>query len=276
MFNKCEDTFHDCKSCNKSICFECNDGYILSNKNKTKCLPVINPEQYDKCEVLIHNIDINIEDLDFMYFIDYYFINSFPSTKYVDHFVNEKEKYTVTLFIHSECTEDLLNQGYYKIDSNDLYKEMYDLANIEVNEVLFSIFVTYNYQNHFRFHDIYSEYIKNEICPNCLNIPYTITNKYPTIIKNVLGPLLSDLLNNENINLFSKDTDIFTGQYSNVTLDGIDIPFNERLYYLYLHDYSQQLACNGKDCELIEINNEESTSACKCKMGNTFEEIVNP
>ena len=77
------------------------------------------------------------------------------------------------------------------------------------------------------------EYIKNEICPNCLNIPYTITNKYLTIIKNVLGPLLSDLLNNENINLFSKDTGIFTDQYSNVTLDGIDIPFNERLYYLY-------------------------------------------
>ena len=235
-----------------------------------------NPEQYDKCEVLIHNIDINIEDLDFMYFIDYYFINSFPSTKYVDHFVNEKEKYTVTLFIHSECTEDLLNQGYYKIDSNDLYKEMYDLANIEANEVLFSIFVTYNYQNHFRFHDIYSEYIKNEICPICLNIPFTITNKYPTIIKNVLGPLLSDLLNNENINLFSKDSDIFTDQCSNVTLDGIDIPFNERLYYLYLHDYSQQIACNGKNCELIEINNEKSTSTCKCKMGNTFEENVNP
>ena len=48
-------------------------------------------------------------------------------------------------------------------------------------------------------------------------------------------------------------------------------------YIIYiLHDYSQQLACNGKDCELIEINNEESTSACKCKMGNTFEENVNP
>ena len=273
---KCENTFPDCRSCNKTICFECNDGYILSNKNKTKCLPVINPEQYDKCEVLIHNIDINIEKLDFIYFIDYYFINSFPSTKYVDHFVNEKEKYTVTLFIHSKCTEDLLYQGYYKIDSNDLYKEMYEKANIEANEVLFSIFVTYNYQNHFRFHDIYSEYINNEVCPNCLNIPYTITNKYPTIIKNVLGPLLSGLLNNENINLFSKDSDIFTDQCSNVTLGGIDIPFNERLYYLYLHDYSTQIACNGIGCELIEINNEESTSTCKCKMGNTFEEILNP
>jgi hypothetical protein len=271
----CEETFSECKSCNRSYCFECNDGYVLSNQNKTKCLVAIKPPDDDDCKIIFHNISLNIKELDFEYFIDFYFNNTLPYTKHIDHFINEN--YTVTMFIHSECTEDLLNQGYYKIDSNELYKEMYDKAGIESNELLFSIFVSYNYQNHYRFYNIYTQYINETvICPECLNIPYTITNKYTTIIDNVLGPLISNYLNNEKVDIFSKDSDIFTDSCKNVTLEGVDIPFNERMYYLFLNDYSTQIACTGKDCEIEEINTEESISVCKCKIGNKFQDILEP
>lgn len=271
----CEETFSECKSCNRSYCFECNDGYVLSNQNKTKCLVAIKPPDDDECKIIFHNISLNIKELEFEYFIDFYFNNTLPYTKHIDHFINEN--YTVTMFIHSECTEDLLNQGYYKIDSNELYKEMYDKAGIESNELLFSIFVSYNYQNHYRFYNIYTQYINETvICPECLNIPYIITNKYTTIIDNVLGPLISNYLNNEKVDIFSKDSDIFTDSCKNVTLEGVDIPFNERMYYLFLNDYSTQIACTGKDCEIEEINTEESISVCKCKIGNKFQDILEP
>ena len=272
---KCEETFQECLICNRSYCFQCTENYVVSNKNKTKCLFAIIPPDDDSCKVLIHEIDKDINNLNLAYFIDYYFSNTLPYTKHIDHFVNIN--YTVTMFLYSECTEDLLNQGYYKIDSNDLTNEMYNKAGIESNELLFSIFVTYNYQNHYRFYNIYTQYInETEICPNCLEIPFIITNKYTNKINITLGPIVSNLIELEKVDIFSKDSNIFVDSCENVTLNGVDIPFNERLFYLYLHNYSKQIVCTGIDCEIEEINTEESISTCKCKMGNKFEDILKP
>ena len=273
---KCEDLFRECKRCNKTECFECKEGNVLSNINKTKCLPNIIPAEDDICTVEIHEIDKNINEFNIEEdLIDFYFINRLSYTKFVDHFVNEN--YTVTFFIYSECTEDLLNQGYFKIDSTDLYNQMYKDAKIESNELLFSVFITYNYQNYYTFYNIYTEHInETKVCPTCHDIPYTITNKYTATITNVLGPLISSLIESEKIDIFSKDSEIFTDFCSNLTLKGVDIPLDERLNYLYLNDYSTQIACTGIDCIIKEIDTENSISICECKMGNKFEDILYP
>ena len=83
---------------------------VRSNKNESNCFPIINTEDNDHCTVFIHDIDQDIEKLELEDIINYYFVNNKGYTKRVDHFVNEN--YTVTLFIYSECTEDLLNRGY--------------------------------------------------------------------------------------------------------------------------------------------------------------------
>lgn len=276
--NKCEETFPECKICNRSFCFECNEDYVVSNKNKTKCLPNIKRPDDDICTVLIHDNDTNIEnikELEFDYFIDFYFINTLPYTNYVDHFIYEN--FTVTMFINSECTEDLLKNGYFKIDSNELYEEMYKMAEIESNELLFSIFITYNHQNHYRFYNIYTQYLNEEkICPNCKEIPFTLTYKYINIINDIFGPSISSIIESEKIDIFSKDSDIFTDLCRNLTIEGIDMPLKERYFYLYLNDYTTQIVCNGLNCELEEIRSEESISVCKCKMGNKFEDILDP
>ena len=274
--NKCEETFPECISCNRSYCFECSEDYVVSNKNKTKCIPSIRRPDDDICNLTIdYDINFDIKELEFEYFIGFYFINLLPYTNFVYHFVNEN--YTVTMFINSECTEDLLNKGYFKIDSNELYNEMYKMAEIESNELLFSIFITYNHQNHYRFYNIYTQYLNEEkICPNCKDIPFTLTNKYISRINNIFGPSISSLIESEKIDIFSKDSEIFTDACKNLTIEGIDMPLTERYFYLYLNNYSTLIACSGFNCELEEIKVEESISICKCKMGNKFEDILEP
>ena len=273
---KCEEEFEDCIKCNKTQCLVCSEGNVLSNKDKTKCLPTLELAKDNESKVLMHEIDIDLKKINICgYFIDYYFINSLGYTKHVDHFVNEN--YTATMFIYSECTEDLLNQGYYKIDSDNLYNQMYIDAEIEANELLFSIFITNNYQNYYSFCNIYTEYInETTICPKCLNIPYNITNKYKNTLTNLLGPLISDLIQIEKINIFSNESEIFTDFCTNLTLKGVDIPLDERLQYLYLNDYSTQIACTDKNCEIKQIFPEHSISVCECKLGNKLEDIKVP
>ena len=127
---KCQDEYQECSRCNNTHCKECKPRHILSLDEK-KCLFKFDPEPNDVCKVLAHTIDKNIEDLNLDDFIYFYFENTFAYLKTVDHFVNEN--YTVTMFINSECTEDLLKLGYFKIDSKDLYNSMVRETRTETN-----------------------------------------------------------------------------------------------------------------------------------------------
>ena len=272
---KCDEVFKECIRCTKDECLNCSENYILSNLNKSVCLPMITPDSGDSCKVLINDYNKDINKIELEDFIEFFFANSLQYPKRVHHFVGNN--YTVTLFIYSQCTEDLLNQGYFKIDSNELYNKITSKLGIESNELLFSIFVTYNFQNYLTFFDMYTRYINlTKRCEECLPIPYTITNKYRNTISLVLGPAFANLVELEKLDIFSDNSEIFTDFCHNVTLKRVDIPYSERLKLLYLHDYSSQIACTGIDCKILEINVEESISICQCRIGNTFEEIKSP
>ena len=270
---KCQDEYQECARCNNTHCIECKARHILSLDEK-KCLFKFDPEPDDACKVSVHTIDKNIEDLNLDDFIDYYFENTFAYLKTVDHFVNEN--YTVTMFINSECTEDLLKLGYFKIDSKDLYNSMVRETRTETNEFLISIFVVYNNQNHFRFYNIYTTYLDpNKRCHSCFDVPFMITNNYNNKVNIMLGPLFTNLLASEDIDIFSKDSQVYTNPCVNVTLNGIDIPIKERYKYIYLKKQAIKIACSGDNCEIDKVNNKESSCTCKCKIGNQFEDILN-
>ena len=273
---ECEKLVENCKICDNYKCLNCSENYILiDHQNYTECLPNIQPTLDDICNVKINEYDNNINKLDLENFIDYYFKNSFNYNHRVHHFVGNN--FSVTLFIYSECTEDLLNQGYFKIDSKELYGKMLEKAKIKENELLFTIYIVYNFQNYFTFFDIYKNHLnESEICQECLKIPYTLTNRYNFNLNLIFGKTLVDLVSSEKINIFSSDSKIFTDICENITLKKVDIPYKERLQLLYLHDYLKQITCTSKDCELIDINYEESISVCKCKMGNKFNDILSP
>jgi len=272
---KCEEKFKDCIKCNKDKCIKCKEDYILSNINNSICLPIIAPASDDSCKALINDYNKNINEIELEDFIDYFFTNSLKYPHHVHHFVGNN--YTVTLFIHSQCTEDLLNQGYFKIESSQLYEEVRNISKIETNEYLFSIFVTYNFQNYFTFFDVYTRHIEIiNNCTDCLDIHYIITNRYKNKISLVLGSAFANLVESEKLNIFSENSDIFTDFCHNVTIKRIDIPYSERMKLLYLKDYLTQIACTSFKCNLTEINTDESTSICQCPVDNTFEEIKSP
>jgi len=272
---KCEEKFKDCIKCNKDKCIKCKENFILSNINNSICLPIIAPASDDSCKALINDYNKDINEIELEDFIDYFFTNSLKYPHHVHHFVGNN--YTVTLFIHSQCTEDLLNQGYFKIDSSQLYEEVRNISKIETNEYLFSIFVTYNFQNYFTFFDVYTRHIEIiDNCTNCLDIHYTITNRYKNKISLVLGSAFANLVESEKLNIFSENSDIFSDFCQNVTIKRIDIPYSERMKLLYLKDYLTQIACTSNNCNLTEINTDESTSICQCPVGNKFEEIKSP
>ena len=271
---KCSDIFPHCASCTSSVCITCQRFFFLDEEKKC----IIKPPENDVCDVLIHDIDLDMNDnFEFSYFMDYYFENTLPYTKIVEHFANEK--YTATMFLHSECTEDLLNRGYYKIDSTQLYNKMFEELKNEMNFdfYLFSVFISYNYHNYYSFYlDDYTYVDPEQICPSCLKMTYDITNKYIRNINNALGFFVGSLVESEHLNIFSKDTELFNDICNNITIESIDIPLTVRIQLFNLHDFSTQIACGGINCVIKEINIEESTCICTCKFDLKFEDILEP
>ena len=268
---KCDEQYRHCLECNMTVCIKCSDFHYFNN-NTNSCLFDLVHMPDDYCKISTHPLNCDIKALNFSDFIQYYFNNTFNYTNTIDFFVNEK--YTVAIFINSDCTEELFNLGYYQIDSKDLYSEMSKKTKVEIDEFLISIFVTYNNQNHFRFYDVAKNYLEPEKkCKSCLDIPYIIKNKYNTSINKIFGPIFTYIVINEKIDIFQKESKVFTDLCQNMTLIGIDIPLSERLNYFYLNEYAANLACSG-DCEIQEINIEESAGICKCKLGNKFEDIL--
>ena len=107
-----------------------------------------------------------------------------------------------------------------------------------------------------------------------LNIDYIIKNKYTRSIDETLGPVVANLVESEKVNIFERNLDVYNSYCQNITLLGIDKSLKQRLLLLYLHKFSERLACLGEDCAIDEFNFEESICTCNCKIGNKLEDIL--
>ena len=268
-YNRCDSDYPGCETCDAEKCLTCKPRFIMDT-NTSECLLDFDRMPDDYCRISTHPISLDLKEINFYDLVDYYFNFTFSYLNTIDFFVNDN--YTLAMFINSGCTEGLLEQGYYKVDSTELSKAMTSEARVRVNEFLIHFFIIHNNQNYYRIHSIYTSYLKPEDHPSSLKVPYILTNKYNSSISSILGPILSSVVVSEKIDIFSKDSDIYTNLCQNVTLESIDIPLDERLHYLFLDDYSTWIACNGDNCELVEINTEEATSTCKCYL-NKFEDL---
>ena len=271
---KCRISFPNCLRCNYSLCIECKS-YFEWNDTVKECIPDDSALNFDgSCSINIKEINKDLKTIDLADFADNYYHN-FPSLNGIDHYVNKH--YTITVFINSKCTEELLNQGYFKIDSEELKASMkhefhYDDPD---RKLFYTIFVTHNFKSHFRYHDDKVKYINTSSgCESCNSKEYTITNNYIKSVGEAFGPLVASLVESESINIFEKDSDVYNTNCQNITLLGIDMPQKERLSLIYPHKFSEQMVCLGEQCEIEEFNFEESKCTCKCKMGNEFEDIL--
>jgi hypothetical protein len=273
--SRCDSKFPGCETCTRDRCLSCKKKFVMdTSTNPPECLIDFDRMPDDYCRISTHQFNVAIDKINFIDLVDYYFEYTFSYLNTIDHFVNNK--YTLTMFIYSGCTEGLLEQGYYKIDSTELTNLLSKEASIRANEFLINFFIRYNNHNYYRIHSIYTNYIDPEKHPSSLKTPFILTNKYNSSISLILGPILSSVIVLEKLDIFSKDSDIYTNLCQNITLESIDIPLDERLHYLYLNDLSTQIACSGDNCELEEINKDEATSTCKCylnKYDDLFKEI---
>ena len=268
----CDSLVKNCLKCNQTTCQECTKRYIVNN-NGTFCFvkPFDVPDD-DKCLVKYIPYNKSIYEIDPWDFADYYWDN-IPYISIVDHYIGEN--YTITVFTSSECTEDLLNEGYYKIDSKELQDKMIIEAGIEGMKIIFSVFINYNHKNHFSYYDLETKYLNpNKYCHSCLEIDYNITNKFYNPLKDALGLVAANLITSEKIEFVDRDSDIYNDICKNVTFFGIDLPLKQRLKYLYLHNYTEQILCNSENCTLEEYDYENITTKCKCKIGNEFKDIL--
>ena len=266
-YEKCSEAIPYCIECdNKDICRRCQPNINLTDEGK--CVPIVPPP--GQCLVKTYELNDSISDVNLKTYPTVFF-NNYPNFHAIDHYVNNN--FTITVFIHSECTEELLSKGYFKINSTELQYSFAEEFGSNIN-LTYIVFVTHNYKSHLRFYSDYLKYLNSDEKINSIkNKEYIITNNYTSSIQKEFGSLVANLVKAEKFNIFDKDSDIFNDYCRNVTFFSIDMPLKQRAI-LYTHIYSERMACLGEDCELTEINCDDTLSTCRCKIGNKFEDIL--
>jgi len=271
----CGKQYANCLTCDSDKCIKCkNEEYYEWNESDKKCKLKPEVQFINSCSLEMREANTVLKKIDLFDFANAW--DHIPYIGAVDHYVNKD--YTVTVFINSGCTEDLLNQGYFKIDSNELQESIKAEFTNYNYKIIFGVFVTHNFKSHFRYYDEDLKLVDTtQNCNSCKNKEYTITNNYIKNVDRALGPLVAGIVESEKINIFERDSNVYNSICQNITLLSIDMPLKKRLSLLYPHDFSEQMAClGGKDiCVIEEFNLDESTCTCKCKMGNKFEELLN-
>ena len=269
----CDHILDNCLTCDNTQCIECNARNVINDAH-TQCLPrpFIVPDN-DNCTIKILETNKNIFEIDPWDLIDVYW-NNIPYISTVDHYVGNN--FTATIFVHSECTEGLFDEGYFKINSSELQNTMIKESHTDGMKVLFSVFINYNYKSHLRYYNINNWYLDPyKLCSTCLDVDYTITKNFYDNLNDTFGKAILSLVYSENLDFLDKDSEIFNDICENVTLYRIDIPLKKRLYYLHMHKYRDKVLCNSDNCTVEEYNYENSTVVCKCRMGNKYEDVIN-
>ena len=270
----CGDLIGNCTECNSTNCFKCKPGLDV-NRRKTYCLvPPTTFKEDVPCQVILKddiktlNSNFNFNSTVFNYFQNLDHINK------VEHY--KGNNYTITLYINSNCTEGLLSEGYFKLDTKEINRSFIEEGEIEYVYHTFAIYINYNYRSYLRFYDIEQNYLDpvND-CKTCLEKSYFMTHNLYNILQDIIGTQFTELIMEKNLDIFSEESPIYKDSCENLTLHDVDIPINLRKKLLFFHEYFEPLMCRDIDCQLVEYNLTNRTSMCECKIGKTFEDILN-
>ena len=268
-YGLCGAKFANCTQCNSTNCFNCTFPNAV-NRKKTMCaIPPYYFREDTKCQLINKelgtiNKEINLDTFVIEYFSGIDHINK------VEHFVGKD--FLMTLYINSNCTDGLLQKGYYSIDSRELNSTIIEAIDYDFNLHLLGIYINHNYRSYLRFYDLGADEVDlNEKCPECLEKNYYMTHDLYTILKEVIGGSFAELVIEQEINIFNENDDIYTDRCTNLTLYEIDIPHNLRKGYLLLDEFKDPLMCRDIDCELIEYNLQKRIATCQCQVQINFD-----
>ena len=270
-YSHCNNVVEDCIKCNRTHCFKCGSGLAVDRTRKNCIEPPKYFAENVKCNVTIHQVNSSLDtNLNFFELAKNYFRGLDHISK-VEHYVGTN--YTMTLFINSNCTEGLLPQGYYKLDTRELNKTIIEEAELDMIYHLLGVYINNNYRSYISFYDTEEYEDQYSSCRTCLDKSYKVIHNLYNILNTTIGKQFTEFIFDQGINIFDENDDIYTDTCTNLTIYKIDIPINLRKNYLFLHEYYKPLLCHDVECELIEINLTNRTSTCQCKMGNIYQDI---
>ena len=273
-YGPCGAIAEHCIECSLTNCYACESPYDV-NRRKTYCLtPPGSFKEDTQCDLRIIeeddslSKDLNISDEVEEYFKDLDHINK------VEHYVGKD--YTMTIYINSNCTEGLLNEGYFKINTNELNRTFIEDYSEYYNHIT-GVYINYNHRGYLSFYDLgdklYLDPVNN--CLTCMEKKYTMTHNLFNVLSDIIGAQFANFIIENNLDIFSENSSIFTDSCENLTLHDIDIPIHLRKSLLFFHDYLEAIMCKDMACELVEYDFNSKTSTCDCKLTLNYLDIFN-
>ena len=267
-YRLCGEKFPFCNECNTTNCLSCLPPYAI-NRQKTICLIPPNFFREDvKCEINMNDLDNINQDYDFQPLVKEYFKGLDHISK-VKHYIGND--FTMTFYINSNCTDGLLQKGFYSIDTRELNKTIIEESEFDFNFHLLGIYVNRNYRSYLSFYDLEGTIVDPKTkCSTCSGVKYIMTHNLYNILNEVIGTPFTELVFERELNMFDKNDDIYTDRCTNFSLFKIDIPIHLRKNYLLIDEFIDPLLCRDMDCELIEYNMTNRTTICQCPLQTEF------
>jgi hypothetical protein len=226
------------------------------------------------CELEVINIENELNENN-EYVSSYINSNQDKITK-IMLYINHKYNYTITIFKLWECTGELLEKDYYKLNTRDLTLQITKKFNIDRTKVVY-YFITHNYNNYLEIYngETGQKLDLNNECPECINTGFKITNNYTTEIKNELGDISFEKVKQFNIDVFNKGDPYLNDICNNFTISKIDLSIMDRRKYFNYGQYTNEIICTDKSCEFQSKENAKFLGTCACPIKTDFNNFKN-
>ena len=259
----CDKLIDNCEKCNeRNKCNQCQKSYELVDNGKKCQFFFINKE----CNINIHyleNEELNFLNEDNIKNLVKNYANTYNhDLGQVEHYINKKNNFTITIYILDNCTKDLLNIGAYSLNTSDIF-EHYS------GEYLIICFITFNYKNNINFFENMKKVdLENFYAPKLLK--YNLENNYTNLLNNYYSPLLIEKILEYNIDIFSMNNEYLDNKCNSFDIGGIDIPVHLREKIIFNFHGKQEFICTDMNCEITSYDAQKSLSNCICNINSDF------
>ena len=138
------------------------------------------------------------------------------------------------------------------------------------------VFKSKNYKNNLEIYNSSNGQkinIEND-CLECIEIGYEITNNYSNNVQKEIGPVLLNKIKDNNIDIFNKGDKYISNICQNFTISKIDLSIKDRIKYLYIGDYINEIICTDKMCTIESYEISDFSGICRCKINSDFDYLI--
>ena len=224
------------------------------------------------CNVSIINIyDIKIDNETIKKHFNNYINKSIDRNVY--YFIDKNKNLSITLFKDWVCTEELLKNGFFKLNTSKIDNKIKNLNNFEY---FIYIYINYNYNNYFEIYDTKDRkrLIDLENIFNLNENNLKIINNFTEEISDYFSKVIIDKINEYNIDIFDKNFYIFNDLCKNFTIQNIDIPLKERRQILFLGNIQKEIICNDINCDIGSMPMNKFIGECNCKIETFINNLI--